>query len=65
MTDFLDLIIEGNILTLSDARPRVAAVGVSNGTIAMIGDIPEVEKKAGKNTQRLVLKDRTIIPGFI
>ncbi|CAB1060067.1 hypothetical protein D1BOALGB6SA_4832 [Olavius sp. associated proteobacterium Delta 1] len=65
MTDFLDMIIEGNILTMSDAQPRVAAVGVSNGMIAIVGDQAEVEKKAGKNTQHLALKDKTVIPGFI
>ena len=47
MTDFFDLIIEGNILTLSDARPRVAAVGVKNGIIAMIGDPADVEHLKG------------------
>ena len=34
VADYLDLIIEANILTLADARPRVAAVGVKNGVIA-------------------------------
>lgn len=65
MTDFLNLIIEGNILTLSDARPRVAAVGICNGMIAIVGDLADVAKKAGQNTQYLKLKDKTVIPGFI
>jgi len=65
MTDFLDLIIEANILTMSNARPRVGAVGIKNGMIAMIGDYTEVEKKAGNNTGHLALKDKTVIPGFI
>jgi len=65
MPDFLDLIIKGNILTMSDARPRVEAVGVKNGMIAVMGDHDDVEKKAGKNTQDLALEDKTVIPGFI
>jgi len=65
MTDFLDMIIEGNVLTMSDARPRVAAVGVSNGMIAIVGDPADVAKKADKNTQYLDLKGKTVIPGFI
>ena len=65
MPDFFDLIIQGNILTLSDAQPRVEAVGVKGGKIAMIGDCTEVKKKAGKDTQYLALKDQTVIPGFI
>ena len=65
MPDFLDMIIEGNILTMSDRLPRVEAVGVSNGKIAMTGDFTEDAKNVGKNTQYLALKDKTIIPGFI
>jgi predicted amidohydrolase YtcJ len=34
MRELLDLIIQGNILTMYDARPRVEAVGVKNGRIA-------------------------------
>lgn len=65
MHDFLDMIIRGNILTLADARPRVEAVGIKSGMIATLGDLAGVEKKAGSHTQHLVLKNKTIIPGFI
>ena len=65
MPDLLDLIIEGNILTISDSRPQVEAVGISKGVIASIGDFTEVEKNAGKNTQHIILKDQTIIPGIL
>ena len=64
MADFLDLIIEGNILTMSDARPRATAVGVCNGMIAIVGEPADVKQKAGQNTQRLVFKDQTVIPGY-
>ena len=65
MPDILDLIIEGNILTLVDSQPRVEAVGVKNGRIAIIGDRGVVARKADQNTQCLSLKDKTVIPGFI
>jgi len=65
MPDFLDLIILGNILTMHDARPRVEAVGVKNGRIAIIGNRSDVAQQAGKATRCLALEDRTIIPGFI
>ena len=65
MPDFLDLIIEGNILTLADSQPRVEAVGVKNGRIAIIGDRGVVAGKADQNTQYLALKGQTVIPGFI
>jgi predicted amidohydrolase YtcJ len=65
MPDFLDLIIEANILTLADARPSAAAVGVRNGVISVLGDRETVEKKAGPQTQYLALEGKTVIPGFI
>ena len=65
MTDFLDLIMEGNFLTLSDAQPLVGAVGIKSGKIAMAGDYAEVEAKAGADTQHLSLKSQTVVPGFI
>jgi predicted amidohydrolase YtcJ len=65
MTGLLDMIIEGNILTMSDFQPRAAAVGISDGMIATVGDKVDVENKAGNNTQRLDLVDKTVVPGFI
>ncbi|MCP4627284.1 MAG: amidohydrolase family protein [bacterium] len=65
MSDYLDLIIKGNILTMADCRPQAEAVGVRNGMIDMVGDFKEVEKKAGKKTRHIVLNDQTVIPGFI
>jgi predicted amidohydrolase YtcJ len=65
MPDILDLIIEGNILTLADSQPRVEAVGVKNGRVAIIGDRGVVARKADQNTRYLSLKDKTVIPGFI
>ncbi len=65
MTDFLDLIIQGNILTMSDVRPQAEALGVRNGMIDRVGDFSEVEKKAGKNTRHMVLENQMVIPGFI
>ena len=65
MSENFDLIIEGNILTLSDARPRVEAAGVKNGRIAVIGDYADIRERVGENTRFLDLKKRTIVPGFI
>jgi predicted amidohydrolase YtcJ len=65
MSNELDLIIEGNILTMSDFKPRDAAVGIKNGLISITGTIAEVEKYAGKKTKFLKLAGKTIIPGFI
>ena len=61
----LDLIVEGNILTMSGARPGVEAIGVKNGLIAVTGSLAKVEKKAGTKARYLNLKDKTVLPGFI
>jgi predicted amidohydrolase YtcJ len=65
MSDYLDLIIEGNILTMSGSKPRAAAVGVKNGLISMTGAATEVAEYAGKNTHFLKLSGKTVVPGFI
>ena len=65
MSNDLDLIIEGNILTMSGAEPRVGAVGVRAGFIIMTGTPAEVENYAGQKTQIMKLPGRTITPGFI
>ncbi len=61
----LDLIIEGNILTMSGAKPRVGAVGVRAGLIIMTGTPAEVENYAGQKTRIMKLAGKTITPGFI
>jgi predicted amidohydrolase YtcJ len=65
MSKDLDLIIEGNVLTMSDVEPRVGAIGVQDGLISMTGTASEAEKYAGKKTQILQLSGKTVIPGFI
>ena len=65
MSKDLELILEGNILTMSDAQPRVEAVGVRDGMISVVGTPLEVEKNAGQKTQHLKLSGHTVIPGFI
>lgn len=65
MSNDLDLIIEGNILTMSGAKPRVGAVGVRAGLIIMTGTPAEVENYAGHKTRIMKLAGKTITPGFI
>jgi predicted amidohydrolase YtcJ len=65
MSNDLDLIIEGNILTMSGCKPRAEAVGVRDGLISMTGTAAEVAGYAGNNTHFLKLSGKTVIPGFI
>jgi len=65
MAQDLDLIVKGNVITMVNSRPRAEAVGVKGGKIVIVGSAGEVEKGAGKSTQLLDVKDKTILPGFI
>jgi len=60
----MDLMIEGNIRTLSNAVPHVEAVGVEHGKIVAAGPAKEVQKAVHKNTEYLDLRGKTIFPGF-
>jgi predicted amidohydrolase YtcJ len=65
MAQDLTLIIKGNVITMVNSRPRAEAIGVKDGKIVSVGSVSEVEKGAGKSTQLLDVKDKTILPGFI
>jgi predicted amidohydrolase YtcJ len=60
----MDLIIEGNIRTLSNSVPHVEAVGVKQGKIVATGSIMEIKAAAHKNTEYLDLHGKTVLPGF-
>ena len=61
----IDLIIKGNIITVSNRKPRAEAVGVKDGKIISVGKLRDIEATAGKSTDILDLTGKTILPGFI
>lgn len=61
----LDLIIKGNIITVSNQKPRAEAVGIKDGKIVSVGKLQDIEVDAGKTTEVLNLTENTILPGFI
>jgi predicted amidohydrolase YtcJ len=61
----INLIIRGNIITVANQKPRAEAVGVKGDKIVAVGSLSEVTECAGKATQILDLKDKTVLPGFI
>jgi predicted amidohydrolase YtcJ len=65
MTQALDLIIKGNIITVVNQRPRAEAIGVKGEKIVSVGPLIEVEPDAGKATKILDLKGKTVLPGFM
>lgn len=65
MTDTLDRIVIGNIITLSDETPVIEAVGIKEGEIVAIGTAENVKSMASANTDILDLGNKTVLPGFI
>ena len=61
----LDLIIKGNVITVSNQKPRAEAIGIKGEKIVSVGMLKEVEVDAGKATEVLDLTGKTILPGFI
>lgn len=60
-----DLVLyNGKISTLDQQQPNVSALAIKDGLVSAIGSDDEVKKLAGKNTQRIDLKQRRVIPGL-
>ena len=61
-----DLILTGgNLVTLDRLKPRAAALAVRNGRFFAVGTDGEINALAGSHTQRIDLRGRTVVPGFI
>jgi predicted amidohydrolase YtcJ len=55
----------GTILTINDARPTAEAVAVKDGRILAVGKETDVLKTADKNTKKIDLNGKTMLPGFV
>ncbi|MBO9641426.1 MAG: amidohydrolase family protein, partial [Siphonobacter aquaeclarae] len=60
-----DLILtNGNIFTADSAQPYVAALAIKGDRIMAAGSSRMVARLAGRNTKRIDLKGKTVVPGF-
>ena len=59
------LYVNGDVVTLDDARPRAEAVAVRKGIILAVGNRAEVAAAAGPGAKTIDLKGRAVLPGFI
>ena len=56
----------GPIVTVNDAQPSAEAVAVRGGKIVGVGTQSDIERRfRGPKTERIDLKGRTLLPGFI
>ncbi len=55
----------GNIMTVDRKRPSAQAVAIKDGHFLKTGSEAEVRALAGRNTERIALRGKTVTPGFI
>jgi predicted amidohydrolase YtcJ len=54
----------GNIYTVSEARPKAEAVAVKGDRIVFVGSNSDAQKYVGANTRVIDLSGRTMVPGM-
>jgi len=58
------VLINGNVLTMDQARPRAQAIAVWRGRILLVGDNDAVRAEAGPATRVIDLGGKTVLPGL-
>jgi hypothetical protein len=58
-------LINANIITVDQQRPRAEAVAIHNGKFVAVGTTQEIQALIGTKTQVMDLKGKTVVPGFI
>ena len=59
------IVVNANVYTVDNARPRASAFAVRDGRIIFVGSDSEARTLAGADTRILDLQGRTVIPGMV
>jgi len=59
------VLINGNIITMNSKQPRAQAVAIREEKFVAIGDSQQILSYVGKDTEKIDLKGKTIVPGFV
>ncbi|MGB9135499.1 MAG: amidohydrolase [Candidatus Bathyarchaeia archaeon] len=59
------VLINGNIVTMNPGQPKAHAAAIRDGRLVAVGTNTQVLAYADKSTQKMDLKGKTVIPGFI
>ncbi|RNF40353.1 amidohydrolase [Planococcus salinus] len=59
------LLINGNIITMDEEKPRATSIAVKNDTIVFVGKTKDALELKGSSTEVIDLKGQTVMPGFI
>lgn len=58
------ILLNGNIITMSESIPKVEALAIKADTIQNLGTNKSIRELAGKNTKVIDLKGKFVMPGF-
>lgn len=58
------ILVNGNIITLDERRPRVNALAISYGRVVALGADSEMRRLAGADTTVVNLDGKTVLPGL-
>ena len=58
------ILVNGNIITMDERRPRVNALAISYGRVVALGDAAEMRRLAGAGTAVVNLAGKTVLPGL-
>lgn len=58
------LLLNGNVYTVNEVRPRAEAIAVRDGLIVFAGSNAEAEPYRGPETEVIDLAGKTVVPGF-
>ena len=59
------ILVNGNIITLDERRPRVSALAISYGRVVALGDDAEIRRLAGAGATVANLDGKTVLPGLV
>ncbi len=63
---YADLVLlNGNIVTMNSKQPKAKAIAIKNDKFVAVGTDKQILAYAGKNTKKIDLKGKTVVPGFI
>jgi len=58
-------LVNGNVITVDAANPRVEAVAVAEGKILAVGTNEKIRSLMGENAETVDLNGKIALPGFI
>lgn len=59
------ILVNGVILTMDEEQPRARAIAITGDQITAVGSSRAVARLAGRGTQTVNLRGRTVIPGLV